>query len=204
METASPSFANARHNHGHDALYHGVKLNAAAPSGAAASREHLEAGADADAREGPSRRVRGAPVPGAVRRTVGGTIPAGAGSTPPPSSPCEIRRDHPRGCGDDPNKGGAKKSTTACSPRVRGWPLSDGRRATDGMLWPAERAICEARIPPVGVRNPCRTFVRGFRHSGNLMSSGLREAQRTTDATTSPPGPRQDRPSPTAGSRTAR
>jgi hypothetical protein len=34
-------------------------------------------------------------------------------------------------------------------------------------------AICEVRVPPVGMGNPCRTFVRAFRRSGNLMSSDL-------------------------------
>ncbi len=47
----------------------------------------------------------------------------------------------PRARGDGPNKGGAKKSTHACSPRPRGWPLPVAARLPLRHLLPARAGV---------------------------------------------------------------
>ncbi len=70
--------------------------------------------------QGPSPRVRGA---GIRRRRPGrrrGTIPAGAGSRSTTSGRSLPARDHPRGCGEQPQPGAGNKTIAGPSPRVRG------------------------------------------------------------------------------------
>ena len=69
---------------------------------------------------GSSPRVRGKPL--RVRRTVApvGLIPACAGKTPRPSTPCWNQRAHPRVCGENVEAGEEGEGDDGSSPRVRG------------------------------------------------------------------------------------
>ncbi len=75
---------------------------------------------DAAACKGPSPRVRGAVPRAARRRRRGGTIPAGAGSSPPRAVAGPSCRDHPRGCGEQSRVSRASSASAGPSPRVRG------------------------------------------------------------------------------------
>ncbi len=70
--------------------------------------------------EGPSPRVRGADEGERVFGLVVGTIPAGAGSSLPAQETSECRRDHPRGCGEQPTDREPSMTAPGPSPRVRG------------------------------------------------------------------------------------
>ncbi len=68
----------------------------------------------------PSPRVRGAVDPYFSFSLTRGTIPAGAGSSGPRPRGRRVRRDHPRGCGEQAATGPDSTIFTGPSPRVRG------------------------------------------------------------------------------------
>ncbi len=69
---------------------------------------------------GPSPRVRGAGILRRRRRPRGGTIPAGAGSSFAVLLHNLYRKDHPRGCGEQPRIRCSSRPRWGPSPRVRG------------------------------------------------------------------------------------
>ncbi len=69
---------------------------------------------------GPSPRVRGADRSPREPGRPGGTIPAGAGSRLERSRREQEERDHPRGCGEQPDTTGENEGSVGPSPRVRG------------------------------------------------------------------------------------
>ncbi len=69
---------------------------------------------------GPSPRVRGAAFPLCHTGNVPGTIPARAGSSTSPTTSAASSRDHPRACGEQPNKVFHGSTFWGPSPRVRG------------------------------------------------------------------------------------
>ncbi len=85
--------------------------------------EHVRGGRDGVLALGPSPRVQGAYGVAADRVGGRGTIPAGAGSTRPRSSPKDIRWDHPRGCGKHLQALTPLSGRRGPSPRVRGAPV---------------------------------------------------------------------------------
>ena len=66
--------------------------------------------------------MRGHRVRGRPRRIVAGTIPAGAGTPPPPIRSANVIRDYPRGCGDTVKMHDPELGARGLSPRVRGHP----------------------------------------------------------------------------------
>ena len=69
---------------------------------------------------GSSPRMRGALPFSAPVTTAMRIIPAYAGSTPPFSLPSELRRDHPRVCGEHEALGASSANKEGSSPRMRG------------------------------------------------------------------------------------
>ncbi len=72
------------------------------------------------ARQGASPRVRGRPGRGGGRLLAGGSIPAGAGPTPPFARRLGPSVEHPRGCGADLVSEYKDIAERGASPRVRG------------------------------------------------------------------------------------
>ena len=77
-------------------------------------------------RAGSSPRMRGAPDFVIVKATQGGIIPAYAGSTPMVVIIIEVKRDHPRVCGEHVMIQGVFCAPTGSSPRMRGAPNHRG------------------------------------------------------------------------------
>ena len=71
-------------------------------------------------REGPSPRVRGTPGRRRRARACGGSIPACAGNPATRSTPCRVRRVHPRVCGEPHGVTVHGFRSSGPSPRVRG------------------------------------------------------------------------------------
>ena len=86
---------------------------------------------------GPSPRVRGAAHSRTDVEKSGGTIPAGAGSSPGRRAGFRSRRDHPRGCGEQSSSSQSSSSASGPSPRVRGAVPHKRRQPRQGGTIPA-------------------------------------------------------------------
>ena len=74
---------------------------------------------------GSSPHVRGAPTGDLLGVTIGGIIPACAGSTPTVTRPSREPRDHPRMCGEHAHVSHWSRSHVGSSPHVRGAQSAD-------------------------------------------------------------------------------
>ena len=70
--------------------------------------------------QGSSPHVRGAPTGDLLGVTIGGIIPACAGSTPTATRPSREPRDHPRMCGEHSRPMKSRSNCGGSSPHVRG------------------------------------------------------------------------------------
>ena len=70
--------------------------------------------------QGSSPHVRGAPTGDLLGVTIGGIIPACAGSTTPPAQDRHATRDHPRMCGEHIQRVLRRIAEQGSSPHVRG------------------------------------------------------------------------------------
>ena len=82
--------------------------------------EHLDAGSEQKPCPGSSPHVRGALLRLLIAATIGGIIPACAGSTSRKPEAKEFQRDHPRMCGEHTGNAPSVISAKGSSPHVRG------------------------------------------------------------------------------------
>ncbi len=75
---------------------------------------------------GTPPRVRGRHPRGRLAAVGGGNTPARAGTTQCSHHPLDLRREHPRACGDDPMRLCVVDSASGTPPRVRGRRLRSG------------------------------------------------------------------------------
>ena len=101
---------------------------------------------------GSSPRMRGTHRTCAIQWCPHGIIPAYAGNTRWTRPPATLRRDHPRVCGEHPNRPGWHRLLQGSSPRMRGTPCSSPRRARSTGIIPAYAG--NTRTPPT--RPPLR------------------------------------------------
>ena len=88
--------------------------------------EHLDAGSEQKPCPGSSPHVRGALLRLLIAATIGGIIPACAGSTSRKPEAKEFQRDHPRMCGEHSTRSFQTGSSAGSSPHVRGALDTDG------------------------------------------------------------------------------
>ena len=82
--------------------------------------EHADGNKTIQGAKGSSPHVRGAPTGDLLGVTIGGIIPACAGSTPTATRPSREPRDHPRMCGEHRSIVGIGVACQGSSPHVRG------------------------------------------------------------------------------------
>ena len=111
--------------------------------------EHAEFAVDCAVDAGSSPRMRGAPGPGLFEGSVGGIIPAYAGSTRATSRPSAGTWDHPRVCGEHYGKTGFGAFLTGSSPRMRGARFADRVFAAYSGIIPAYAGSTQPSRPPV-------------------------------------------------------
>mgnify|MGYP006890180212 FL=1 len=99
--------------------------------------EHLDAGSEQKPCPGSSPHVRGALLRLLIAATIGGIIPACAGSTRRACRRCWPNRDHPRMCGEHDGADGVSSPPWGSSPHVRGAPLALNCVAFSGGIIPA-------------------------------------------------------------------
>ena len=87
--------------------------------------EHPLVTSSASPSAGSSPHVRGAPTGDLLGVTIGGIIPACAGSTPTATRPSREPRDHPRMCGEHAHVSHWSRSHVGSSPHVRGAQSAD-------------------------------------------------------------------------------
>ena len=137
--------------------------------------EHAACSVVSFARGGSSPRVRGTHRRMRLGHPRMGIIPACAGNTSHPSTPSWIRRDHPRVCGEHMTMATLLNVSAGSSPRVRGTPVLQLRRAgrrgiipacAGNTLWAARPAPARRDHPRVCGEH-VRAALRGYRPPGS-------------------------------------